>query len=118
MKRSKYEKGQPVRALPRRHPSMLARTMAGGALAILAVGAFVAWGAFSRTDDGSDWEATRSYELPDHAVSDLMIEVSEPVSDLGRVALNTPAEATWLMRNTGTAAVRVGKPSIEVLEGC
>ena len=46
------------------------------------------------------------------------VEVLEPISDAGRVPLNTPVERTWRLRNTGTVAVKLGRPGIQVLEGC
>jgi hypothetical protein len=56
--------------------------------------------------------------LPSGPVKLAGVEVLEPVADAGRVPLNTPVEQTWQLKNTGTTTVKVGTPTIQVLEGC
>jgi hypothetical protein len=63
-------------------------------------------------------KSTAKYTLPDGPVQALTVEVSQPVADLGQVSLNTPVKGGWTLRNTGTTPVSVGRPGIEVLEGC
>ena len=63
-------------------------------------------------------QRTPKNALPDGPVQVLAVEVSQPVADLGQVPLNTPVQTGWVLRNTGTTPVSVGRPSIEVLEGC
>ena len=56
--------------------------------------------------------------LPDGPIQVLGVEVLQPVADAGRVALNTAVQQEWLLRNTGTTPITLGRTSIEVLEGC
>ncbi len=56
--------------------------------------------------------------LPDGPVQVLGVEVAQPVADAGRVPLNTAVQREWRLRNTGTTPVSLGRPGIEVLEGC
>ena len=79
---------------------------------VVVAGAFQVWNMVRSEGSGS------SRELPTAPTEILGVEVLKPVSDQGRIPLNTPAEATWYLRNTGTETVRLDKPSIEVLEGC
>lgn len=46
------------------------------------------------------------------------VTVVQVLADSGRVPLNTPVERSWTLVNTGPTVVTLGKPTIEVLEGC
>jgi len=97
----------------------LPRVVVLGVLVLAAVGAGVQFfGSAGNSDGDADANWTPDQALPAAGVQDLRVEVAQPVVDLGRVALNTPAEGQWLLRNTGTGSISVGRPSIEVLEGC
>ncbi len=56
--------------------------------------------------------------LPVGPVLVLGVEAVQPVADAGRVPLNTAVQGEWRLRNTGTTPVSLGRPGIEVLEGC
>ena len=94
-------------------------------LGSLAIFAAVTWATVWAGDEGDNQGpapgATASAsgtQLPTGPVRVAGVEVLEPVSDAGRVPLNTPVERTWRLRNTGTVAVKLGRPGIQVLEGC
>ena len=63
-------------------------------------------------------QGTPKNALPDGPLQVLTVEVTQPVADLGKIPLNTPVRTGWVLRNTGTTPVSIGRPSIEVLEGC
>jgi hypothetical protein len=46
------------------------------------------------------------------------VEVSEASVDFGHVPLNMPVGRTFVLRNTGSERVSLGKTRIEVVEGC
>lgn len=97
----------------------LPRVVVAGVLALAAFGAGMQFFSSAGNSDGdADASWTPEQALPAAGVQDLGVEVAQPVVDLGRVALNTAAEGQWLLRNTGTGSLSVGRPSIEVLEGC
>ncbi|MBE0607866.1 MAG: hypothetical protein IH609_00660 [Dehalococcoidia bacterium] len=69
--------------------------------------------------DPEDEGATSSaVSLPDGPVEVMGVEVLQPVADAGRVALNTAVKREWLLHNTGTTPITLGRANIEVLEGC
>jgi hypothetical protein len=97
----------------------LPRAVVFGVLVLAAFGAGVRFvGSAGNSSGDADGNWTPDQTLPAAGVQELRVEVAQPVVDLGRVALNTPAEGQWLLRNTGTGPISVGRPSIEVLEGC
>ncbi len=63
-------------------------------------------------------QRTAQNALPNGPVQVLAVEVSQPVADLGQAPLNTPVRGSWVLRNNGSTPVSVGRPKIEVLEGC
>ncbi len=66
-----------------------------------------------------DETATSSaVSMPDGPVEVMGVEVLQPVADAGRVALNTAVKREWLLHNTGTTPISLGRANIEVLEGC
>lgn len=100
-------------------------------LPIAAVAAVVAVSLFLWKSSGDKSEVTASpgsteppavassaKGLPDGPLQVLGVEVLQPVADAGRVALNTAVQQEWLLRNTGTTPITLGRTSIEVLEGC
>ena len=123
MRRSKYEKGTKRPESRSLMNLRIARSMliAMGVTALvgLAASGLAACGSGSdgRSSDSSDPSATKN-ALPDGPVQVLAVEVSQPVAELGRVPLNTPVRGEWRLRNTGAIPVSLGRPSIEVLEGC
>lgn len=48
----------------------------------------------------------------------LGLRVDEPVSDRGRLPLDTTVTQVYEITNTGTGPAELGTPTIEVLEGC
>ncbi len=44
--------------------------------------------------------------------------VAEPVADLGHVPLDVPVQHVFRVVNAGTEPVRLGRPSVVVLDGC
>lgn len=99
--------------------------MAGGALMVLAVAAMYGWNWYSgRGDGGAAVTANGSASnaagtsLPSGPVQVAGVEVLQPVADAGQVALNTPVQRLWRLRNTSTTRITVSPPTIEVLEGC
>ncbi|MCO5200227.1 MAG: hypothetical protein M9925_00770 [Chloroflexi bacterium] len=97
----------------------LPRAVVLGVLVLAAFGAGVQFFSSARNSDGdADAAWTLDQPLPGAGVQDLSVEIAQPVVDLGRVALNTPAEGQWVLRNTGSGPISLGRPSIEVLEGC
>lgn len=74
-------------------------------------------GSAARTASPAGQRAAKN-ALPDGPLKVLTVEISQAVSDFGKVPLNTPVQTGWVLRNTGTTPVSIGKPSIEVLEGC
>lgn len=97
----------------------LPRAVVLGVLVLASFGAGVQFFSSAGNSDG-DGDANRSPDppLPAAGVQALNVEVAQPIVDLGRVALNTPAGGQWLLRNTGSGPISLGRPSIEVLEGC
>ena len=106
-------------------------TTAFSVLIVLAASVVVACGSSSSDDSSASPAAgsatktaspaaqrTPKNALPDGPLQVLTIEVSQPVADLGTISLNTPVRTGWVLRNTGTTPVSIGRPSIEVLEGC
>ncbi len=97
--------------------------LAGGALMVLAVAAMYGWNWYSDRG-GTDAVAATSgpgaaeTSLPAGPIQVAGVEVLQPVADAGQIPLNTPVQRLWRLRNTGTTRVTVGRPSIEVLEGC
>ena len=89
------------------------------ATAAVGVGGFMAW---SSDADGTDAAGAPSSDaasgVPVGPILVLGVEVPQPVADAGRVPLNTAVQGEWRLRNTGTTPVSLGRPSIEVLEGC
>lgn len=62
--------------------------------------------------------AAPNVSLPAGSVTVAGVEAVQPVADLGRVALNTPVRREWRLRNVGDTTVTLGRPAIEVLDGC
>jgi len=97
----------------------------GAALSALAVAGMVGWNWYSDRG-GSDAVAAANGATPAGAGTSLPggpiqvagVEVLQPVADAGQVALNTPVQRLWRLRNTSPTRVTLGPPSIEVLEGC
>lgn len=97
----------------------LPRVIVISVLALVAFGAGIQfWSSAGDSIDDTDGSWTPEHPLPEGRVEQLSVEVAQPVVDLGRVALNTPAEGQWRLRNTGPGPISLGRPSIEVLEGC
>lgn len=92
------------------------RALLVGFLAFVAIGAGVQLWA-SAGDQGASNES-QDHQLPSGTVEALGVAVEFPVVDLGRVPLNTPAAGQWLLRNNGPAPIAIGRPAIEVLDGC
>lgn len=92
------------------------RALLVGFLAFIAIGVGVQLWA-SAGDQGAGNESPGP-QLPTGAVEALGVAVEFPVVDLGRVPLNTPAAGRWLLRNTGPTPIAIGRPAIEVLDGC
>ncbi len=110
MKLSKYERrshDEPRSRRPR-VPGSVILSVALGAVALAALGA---WNSLRP-------ETHANGDLPTGPLQVLGVEVLQPVADRGTIPLNTPTEATWYLRNTGTTAIKLDRPSIEVLEGC
>ena len=108
---------------PRLHaqqPAILVTAMAIALAAFMIAAIATACGGDSSNSDasGSPSGNAAGKQLPVGPVRVANVEVLEPVSDAGRVPLNTPVERTWMLRNTGTEPVKLGRPGIEVLEGC
>ncbi len=93
-----------------------------GAGILLVLGAAVAmelWNSWTDVSGAPEGATTVSGSpLPDGPAQAAGVEVSQPVADAGRIALNTPVQRLWRLHNSGTTAVSIGRPSIEVLEGC
>lgn len=70
------------------------------------------------TEGGRAGPPSATPVLPSQPLQLLGVEVARPVVDLGKVPLNTGVKGVWVMRNTGASPVSVGRPGIEVLEGC
>lgn len=122
--RKEHEVKDPTRSAERSRRTRkglvtLPRVVVMGVLVLVAFGAGVRfWASPEDSVREAEGNGTPEHPLPAGGVQQLSVEVAQPVVDLGRVALNTPAEGLWLLRNTGTSPVSVGRPSIEVLEGC
>jgi hypothetical protein len=98
-----------------------ARVVTAVTAAIIALTALVACSSSSGGDTPAGGKASASSgqaALPAGPVKLAGVEVLEPVADAGRVPLNTPVEQTWRLKNMGTTTVKVGTPTIQVLEGC
>jgi hypothetical protein len=61
---------------------------------------------------------TQGTPIPKEAYVVLGVEVADPAVNLGTFPLNTGVTHEFKLRNTGTATVFLGRPEIEVLQGC
>lgn len=125
MKYSKYGKGGPLQAPAKEHRitfPMLVLAL----IAALVLGA-AGWQVSQSGGDGkiADKAAVATdIQRPDgtvvsrNATVAAGVQVDEPSVDLGRQPLNTRVERTFTLRNVGSTAVSLGRPNIEVLEGC
>lgn len=118
--------GKQVRAKrnPRKKRASMRPLLAGAVFAMaLAVVAGVAF-AYSSGSDESDAPvsagsaSTTATGSGRAAVRVAGVEVAHPLADRGRLPLNTPVRQQWMLKNTGETPVTLGKPKIEVLEGC
>lgn len=46
------------------------------------------------------------------------LQIPEIYHDFGRVAINTPVEHTFEIKNSGTGPLYLQQPSVKLLEGC
>lgn len=97
--------------------------LALGALAV--AGVMVLWLVSSRGSDGSpaagahDHAAGAPLNVTATGIASAAgVEVSEASVDFGHVPLNVPVDRTFVLRNTGSERVTLGKTRIEVVEGC
>lgn len=106
--------GRPRVARParQRQPWAQLALLAVGGVAVLVAAVWLMIG----RGDGST--TTPEFDLPAGAVSVAGLEAPQPVANLGTVPVDTPVRAEYTVRNTGIAAVTLGKAGIEVLEGC
>jgi len=112
-RRQRPTKRQRSHAAPRPGRPRILLAGAGLGLAALVIGvALVASGAFEGSDGGSPAAISIA---PAHVAG---IEVAVPWADQGHVPLDTPVQQRYTLINTSAQVVTLGKPSIEVLEGC
>ncbi len=95
------------------------------ALLAAAVAGMAAWNAFGgETTTAASSPAAVNVFKPDgtpiseEPVRAAGVEVPEPAVNLGRVAMKTPVQRVFRLRNTSTTPVALGRARIEVLQGC
>jgi len=117
---------RPADRLARKRRRPLRRIVGVAALAsVVAAVAVTLWLTSSRGSDNSSAAAGQGQAAagatngaPNVTASAGGVEVAESSVDLGRVPLNTPVDRTFVLRNTGSERVSLGKIKIEALEGC
>ncbi|MBI5946978.1 MAG: hypothetical protein HY875_02430 [Chloroflexi bacterium] len=121
MSQSRSRGGKAPRPPQRRARVTLPVVVISGAVALFAfaVGMQI-WNSTRGEGNGGGAEAAsaKSHSLPDGAIQVAGVEVLAPVADAGRVPLNTGVEKQWMLKNTGTGPVTLGRATIKVLEGC